>query len=204
MLTHPDVAEVTGRMGGCLKTKRKKKRLQALQQRVYIFTLVTVKGVKNSPVSHLFTQETESPSVPHDCRPVPKLFKESFSVFLCEMQLTDSFPNRNYKYCPTKTIHEHSTRSTTFFVFPIICAFMVFDSASQWSVPSSGGSVVRVVGDRTQFCFGALLLLHYLEYAPVSTTGGRRGRGGAPAHRLWTGAWARQRGHASSQQIFID
>lgn len=36
--------------------------------------------------------------------------------------------------------------------------FIVFDSVSQWDILSSGGSVVRVVGDRTQFCFSALLL----------------------------------------------
>lgn len=70
-----------------------------------------------------------------------------------------------------------------FFFFPVIWGFTVFDSASQWSVLSSEGSAVRVVGDRTQFCLGALVLLYYLEYAPVSTTGGQREvgweRGGA-------------------------
>lgn len=51
---------------------------------------------------------------------------------------------------------------------------------------------MRVVGDRTQFCFGALLLLYCLEYAPVSTTGGP---GGGGRGDLLTG-YGQEHGHA--------
>lgn len=115
-----------------------------------------------------------------------------------ETQLADSFSNRNYKYFPTKTIHEHFSAALLLFFFSFICGFTVFDSVSQWSVPSSGDSAVRVVGDRTQFCFGALLLLYYREYAPVSTTGGQR-RVGAGSGGAWgqlTG-YGQEHGHSS-------
>lgn len=55
---------------------------------------------------------------------------------------------------------------------------------------------MRVVGDRTQFCFGALLLLYCLEYAPVSTTGGPGGWGVGGGRNLLTG-YGQEHGHAS-------
>lgn len=103
-----------GQDGWMFKSKKEKKTVAGLAaESLHFHSGYSQRCEKFTGFSPLYSVS----SVPHDCRPVPKVFKESFSVFLCEMQLTDSFPNRNYKYCPTKTIHEHSTRSMTFFVF---------------------------------------------------------------------------------------
>lgn len=69
--------------------------------------------------------------------------------------------------------------------------FIVFDSVSRGGLLSSGGSVVRVVGDRSQFCFTALgrqsgsITLNMVLSAETPLT-----VGGPAAHQLWTEAEA--------------